>query len=328
MSELERLAQQFKDALEAQDEQALTRIVTAYQRIYTTLQTQVDLLLSEIGNMTDPTAAQVAKLSRFKALQEQIIDEITRFQIYLQTEIVNAAALSFQAGDEQAVALMQAYFSQQGIQIQMGGLPAGSFESIVAFLQDGSPLYDRIQMLAGATADYVRNALLEGIALGKNPRTIARLIQDAFGRGLTDALRMARTAMLWAHRVATQQVYQSSDVLDGWVWFATLDDTVCQSCIVQHGTIHPLDELLQDHHNGRCAMLPYIEEFGNPIEQSGIQWFESLPEAQQRQILGEGKFEAWQAGKFTLPQLSKEHDNDVYGKMRIETPLKELINAN
>lgn len=72
-------------------------------------------------------------------------------------------------------------------------------------------------------------------------------------------------------------------------------------------------------------MLPYIEEFGNPVEQSGIQWFENLPEAQQKKILGQGKFDAWKAGKFTLPQLSKEHENDVYGKMRVETPLKELV---
>lgn len=324
MSELEKLAQQFKDALEAQDEQALTRIVTAYQRIFATLQKEVDLLLSEIALMTDPTAAQVAKLARFKALQAQIVDEITRFQIYLQTEIVNAAALSFQTGDEQAAALLQAYLNQAGIQAQLGNLPAGSFETMVAFLQEGSPLYNRIELLAGTTADYVRNSLLEGIALGKNPRFIARLIQDAFGRGLTDALRMARTAMLWAHRVATNEVYKQSEVLDGWVWFATLDDTVCQSCIVQHGTIHPLDEVQNDHHSGRCAALPYIEEFGNPIEQTGIQWFEGLPEAQQRKILGQGKFEAWKAGQFTLPQLSKEHENDVYGMMRVVTPLKEL----
>lgn len=325
MSELERLAQQFKDALEAQDEQALTRIVTAYQRIFATLQTDIDALLLEISAMTNPTTAQVAKLARLKALQEQVIEQITRFQVYLQTEIINSAILSFRAGEEQAMKLLQAYFAQQGIQIELGNLPTGSFEAMVAFLQEGSPLYDRIELLAGTTADYVRNALLDGIALGKNPRTIARLIQDAFGRGLTDALRMARTAMLWAHRVATQAVYRNSDVLDGWVWFAQLDDTVCQSCIVQHGTIHPLDEIQNDHHSGRCAMLPYIEEFGNPVEQSGIQWFENLPEAQQKKILGQGKFDAWKAGKFTLPQLSKEHDNDVYGKMRVETPLKELV---
>lgn len=72
-------------------------------------------------------------------------------------------------------------------------------------------------------------------------------------------------------------------------------------------------------------MLPYIEAFGNPIEQSGINWFKSLQSGQQKKILGQGKFEAWQKGAFTLDQLSKEHDNDVYGMMKVVTPLKELV---
>ena len=92
-----------------------------------------------------------------------------------------------------------------------------------------------------------------------------------------------------------------------------------------HGTIHPLDEVLNDHHNGRCVMLPYIKEFGNQVEQSGIEWFEGLSEAQQKAILGQGKFDAWKAGQFSLDQLSRENDNDVYGKMRGVTPLKDLV---
>jgi len=320
-----KLAQEFKDALEALDEAALERIVLAYQRIYKTLEGKIEALVLEIASLENPTTSQVLKLARYNELTRQIIEEITRFQSYLQTEIVNAAQLSYGLSDEQARALVETLLSQAGITAQLGNLPADSFEALVGFLQEGSPLYNRIDLLAGSIADYVREKLLEAVALGYNPRKTASIIQDAFGCGLTDALRMARTAQLYASRVAAQANYQASGVLDGWVWFATLDDTVCQSCIVQHGTIHPLDEILNDHHNGRCAMLPYIEAFGNPIEQSGIQWFEAQPEARQREILGAGKYDAWMAGKFDLSQLSKEYENDVYGKMRVEVPLKELV---
>jgi SPP1 gp7 family putative phage head morphogenesis protein len=253
------------------------------------------------------------------------VEELTKFQAYLSTEIVNAAELSFAAGSAQSQELIKALLAEAGIQAQLGGLPANSFQAIVSFLAPGSPLYDRIELLAGTLADYVRETLLEAVALGYNPIKTARLIQEAFGRGLTDALRMARTAQLYAHRVATQANYQNSDVLDGWVWYAQLDETVCQSCIVMHGTIHPLSEVLNDHHNGRCAMLPYMEEFGNPIDQLGTDWFKNLSEAQQKNILGPGKFEAWKAGQFSLDQLSRETENDVYGLMRTETPLKDLI---
>jgi hypothetical protein len=281
VSELERLAQQFKDALDAQDEQALTRIVTAYSRILRNLQGNVDALLMEVASLDNPTASQIRRLSRYNTLIDQGVTEITRFQSYLATEIINGAELSFGLSAQQSLRLLQ----ESGIQAQLGNLPTNAFETIVSFLQEGSPLYGRIELLAGTSADYVMNALLEGVALGKNPRTIARLIQDAFGRGLTDALRLARTAMLWASRVATAATYQpTADVLDGWVWFATLDESVCQSCIVQHGTIHQLDEVLNDHHYGRCAAIPYIEAFGNPVEQTGIDWFEAQSEEKQKKI--------------------------------------------
>lgn len=326
-NEIVQLAQQFKDELEALDEEALARIVTAYQRIYRTLQDKIDALLMEIETMDAPTVTQASKLARYKALEEQIINEVEKFQAYLSTEIQNAAQLSFETSGQQAAQLVEELIAQAGIQAQLGSLPTDAFEALVAFLQEGSPLYDRINLLAGTVADYVRNTLLEAVALGYNPRKTAGLIAEAFGRGLTDALRMARTAQLWASRAATQAQYQlNADIVVGWQWFATLDDTVCQSCIVMHGTVHGLDEILNDHHNGRCAMLPIVAGFDNPLEQTGVQWFESLSEAKQRQILGPGKFEAWKQGKFTLPQLSREHNDDVYGAMRVETPLKNLIN--
>lgn len=320
------LANQFSDELEALDEEALTRIAQAYARIFRTLEGSIDALLLEISQMDNPTRAQIFRLERYKRLIEQAADELTRFQTYLRTEIINAAELSFVTGNTQARALIAELLTQAGLTLELGNLPKNIFQQMVAFLQPGSPLFNRLEEFANTTVDYIVNVLLESVALGRNPRETARLIGDAFGRGLDDALRMTRTAQLYAARAAAQANFQNnSDILDGWVWYAHLDDTVCQSCIVMHGTIHRLDEILNDHHNGRCAMLPYIESFGNPVEQSGIDWFEGLPEEQQKAILGPGKFEAWKAGRFTLDQLSRENENDVYGLMRGVTPLKDLI---
>lgn len=325
-SELLRLAQEFKDALERQDEAALNRIANAYSRIYRQLEAQVDALVTELATVENLSSAKLYRLARFQSLMRDIEKEIVRFQEYLRTEILSAAELSFTTGNKQAMRLMEELLAENGITAQLGKLPAGSFEAMVAFLQDNSPLWKRIQELAGQTALYVREALLDGIALGYNPRKVARMIQEGFGRGLTDALRMTRTAQLWAHREATRANYMNNaDVIDGWVWFATLDETVCASCVAQHGTIHPLDETLNDHHNGRCVPLPYIEAFGNPVTETGQEWFEKQPEAVQKTLLGKGKYEAWKDNKFSFSQLSREVENDVYGLMRTETPLKDLV---
>ena len=42
-------------------------------------------------------------------------------------------------------------------------------------------------------------------------------------------------------------------------------------------------------------------------------------------MMGAGKYDAWKDGKFDFNALSKEHENDVFGLMRSETPLKDLI---
>ena len=43
-------------------------------------------------------------------------------------------------------------------------------------------------------------------------------------------------------------------------------------------------------------------------------------------MMGQGKFDAWKAGQFTFDKLSREVENDIYGLMRSETPLKDLVN--
>ena len=73
-------------------------------------------------------------------------------------------------------------------------------------------------------------------------------------------------------------------------------------------------------------MLPVtiLNPTGAGVERGEV-WFNSRPEAEQRQILGSGKYDAWKAGKFGFEQLSKHTDDVAFGKMWVETPLKELV---
>jgi SPP1 gp7 family putative phage head morphogenesis protein len=168
--------------------------------------------------------------------------------------------------------------------------------------------------------------MLEGITLGYNPKKIARAFQESYGRGLTDALRMVRTAQLYSYREASRASYTAnSDVVEGWIWSATLDGLTCMSCVAQHGTVHSMDERLNGHHNCRCAMVPKVILFPSAISEVGEGWFAKQPEAVQRKMMGPGKYEAWKAGKFDLSQLSIEREDKVYGAMRGEAALKDLL---
>jgi SPP1 gp7 family putative phage head morphogenesis protein len=205
-------------------------------------------------------------------------------------------------------------------------LPREAIQTLLGFLDPNGPLFDRLRQLATVNAQYVANAMIEGITLGYNPRKIARMVRDAFGRGLADALRFVRTAQIWAYREANRaSMVANQNVLEGWVWSAHFDDRVCMSCVVMHGTIHPVDEALNDHHNGRCAAIPLVRGFDNPIDQTGLEWFEQQSEATQRALMGSGKYDAWKSGKIELGQLTVERVDDVYGAMRGEPSLKQLL---
>lgn len=57
----------------------------------------------------------------------------------------------------------------------------------------------------------------------------------------------------------------------------------------------------------------------------GLDWFRSQPPATQKLMLGPGRFEAWQAGKFDLKDLATLHEDPVWGNSWQETPLKRLV---
>ena len=118
----------------------------------------------------------------------------------------------------------------------------------------------RIAQLAPYHANAIRDLFTEGVGLGWNPRKIALMIRrNGFGMSLTDALRMTRTAQIYSYREATRANYVASDVVTGWQWMAHVSDPrTCMSCIAKSGTVYPKGTPLNDHHNGRCTMLPVV----------------------------------------------------------------------
>jgi hypothetical protein len=63
-----------------------------------------------------------------------------------------------------------------------------------------------------------------------------------------------------------------------------------------------------------------------PLEvQSGEAWFKTLPELEQKKMMGPAKWRAWNDGAFTFDQLSVPYTDPVYGKMWREASLKEIL---
>jgi hypothetical protein len=301
------------------DSANLDAIARAYANLYDGLQAEVDALMLAIGKLDNPTRAEIERLPQYKRLVRNATNELDDFTTYLKTAVGAAGVAAIGYGLAHSASLVSNLTG-----VNYAGLTANVMRPLLDYLKKGSPLYQRLDMITTTTVDKVIEAIVSGVGQGFNPQKIADLIQGAFGGGLTDALRNMRTVQLYSYRDSARANYMASGVVDGWVWWAELDDVCCMSCVAQHGTIHPLDEQLDDHYNGRCAALPYIEGL-SPTEQTGKEWFDTLTPEMQAKQMGKSKYEAYVAGKFEFSALSREFNNDVYGKMRSEASLKDLL---
>ena len=306
----------------AADDAALEAIANAYANMYDGLEGDIDALILAIEKLDNPTRREIEALPQYKRLIRNAEDELDDFTTYLKTAIGAAGIAAIGMG----LAHSEALINLSGVGFT--SVSPSVMRSLLDFLQRGSPLYERLDMITTATIESVVDAIISGIGQSFNPRKTADLIQDAFGGGLTDALRNMRTVQIKAYQESARANYIASDgIVTGWVWFANLNGNPCMSCVAMHGTEHTLDETLDDHYNGECAPLPLIPEFGNPVEQTGQSWFDGLSDSRQRELMGKGKHEAYKAGKFEFSALSNKQDHDIFGTMRTETPLKDLIGS-
>jgi hypothetical protein len=316
-------------ALEAQDAEYIARLVDAYKTIYSRLQGDIDALMLAIEKVGATSSGQVVRLSQYKRLMEDIERELVKYAGYVEVEIGAAARASMTMASADTKALMTQLLAETGIGADaIKILWPAAIEKLLGYLEPEGALFKKLGGLPGYTAKQVSDAIIAGVGVGKNPLTIADMITDKFGMALTDSMRMMRTVQLYSYREASRANYISnSDVVRGWVWYAEMDESTCMSCIAMHGTFHELDETLDDHHNGRCCMLPVTYTMDNPVDKTGEEWFNEQSEATQQNMMGKEKFDLWQADGFKFNELSRTGEDEVYGQMRTETPLWELLGA-
>lgn len=336
-------AERFRNQALARERAAATRMVRAYARVYRALDGQVEALeLATRGRNLTPN--QIRRLSVMATLRNQIVEQIGRFGTYAEQSVLDAMEAEIGAGLRDAEALVLQHFDidylrRQGIN---GGivqaeirnawnrLPAEAIENIVGMTGEDSPLHDAlVNQLGPELADHATEALINGIALGKNPRVVARQIM---GAGLTWAMTTSRTAMLNAYREASHQSYRANrDIVSGWIWHAEMGPRTCVSCLAKHGSRHSVDERLEDHHNGRCTQIPIVplaQKMGipEPAIPDSEAWFNAQPEAVQKRIMGKGLLEGYKSGKWGFRDLTTTYDDHVYGTMW-RAPTLQAMNA-
>lgn len=341
-SKLAQAMSRFRNALLAGERASSMRLVTAYGRIYERLQDKIRALEADIADLgEDPTRGQVVRLRRYQELLAQTADEMDRYAAVLENEIAVTRAAGVEAGLSQSKQLVQLALpnlpapAQKAIMLRFNQLPKGAVEAMLGQLSESSPLPKLLQTFGADAAEAIGNSILEGVALGYNPVKIAALIRDQMGGNLTRALLISRTEALRAYRMASLQNYAANaDVVKGWKWSATTDSVTCLACLALDGQEFSVDEqFMKAHPNCRCSPEPVTvsyKDMGLDVREPGprptaAEWFESLPESEQRQYFSGAAWKAYQDGAVTLKDFIGEQQSDEWGPSYVENSLKGIL---
>jgi hypothetical protein len=338
-SDAQEVVENFRKALLRQESRASAQVIRAYGSVHQRLQSDT-LSLVKIAQSRGLNPSQVLRMQRMKDLERQFLANATKFAQQagsIVTDSQRAAVGLARRGALQATTagLPPGVTMDNMAKLGMGWnqLPVDAFQNFVGIAGDGAPLGNLLNPLGPEAIAGVREKIGEGIALGKGPRATANLVRNAAGIPLSKSLLITRTETNRAFREATRLSYQSnSQVVKGYRRHADQSDSTCIACIVLDGTLYPLNEPLNEHPNGRCAMIPEVLDYADlgldverlPEPPTARTWFTQQPALTQRKILGEARFNAWQAGDIELRQLSVVKPNKVWGNSAVIRPLKEI----
>ncbi len=322
-SDLERTIATFRAMLGQRERRIVEALVRDYHGVLMALQPHLEaigeLIAAAEANGEKVTLAQLHRSGHLKRIEEIVITELETITGKTYAQIIA------EQGHVATLAATQAVTAGRSAGVTMRALQPRAVEQIVGALQEGSPLRALLGQLPGAAAERIRDSLVQSVALGRNPRLTARLVNDALGGNMARALTISRTETLRAYRAATIQTYrENSGVLRGWTWVCAMDARSCASCIAMHGSTHPFDEPMGTHPSCRCSAAPWLRSEPSPVP-AGESIFEDFSEDRQRTILGGAAFRAYQDGAITLPDLVKVRESPAWGTTRSVASLREVL---
>lgn len=267
--------------------------------------------------------SKLYQMQRYAALLVQIQKETGKYSEEAAKGIAERQQSYMLSGLKNATELLSASGLPLG---SFATLPAGAVEFAAGYAANGTPLTDLLKQ--SVTADVVQKVtdrLLVATALGTNPRIVARRMQEDARLGLGRSLTIARTEQMRAFREASRAQYKATGAVEQYRRLATKSARSCPACIMADGLVYVVDRPFEAHPNCRCTMVPIVRGLDAPQWETGAEWLEKQSDEVQRQILGKGRHEALQAGRFNLDKLVTRRPSDEWGNALVPTSLRDLL---
>ncbi len=321
-------AERFRRELLQRERKAASEMVHAYGTAWTELNDRITALTKAYYAEPDVSESWLYQTGRLQVLRDQVEQELAQLAKFAATSTTTQQWEAVQAARRHTPELVQAVADWGGIEVSFTRLPTAALTDLVGFQQNGSPLKEIFDSYGPESSRKISNALVNGLATGLNPRTIARQARAAFGGNLARALTVSRTETLRAYREATLRTYQANDdVVEGWIWLCAKQARTCAMCLAMDGTVHKLTERQSDHPCGRCTSIPKLRGAPAPETTTGAEWFAQQDEATQRQVLGQAGYEAYRAGAVTLKDFVGRKRSAAWGTTRYARSLRAILGA-
>lgn len=326
---------EFKALLLARENAQMEQMARRWLDVERALDAQIYALAMEAKQLQDAgvtiSKKRLFDLQRYRTLRAQVRDETAAYAQYTERIVTSGQASMAALGIDNAQETIQlSYWQHSRIPVFFNRLPIEAVENMVGIAGDGGPLgaLIRQRMITDSDAmERLTRSLIEGTALGRNPRDTAEIMRTDLTGGLDKALVIARTEQLRVYRQASAAQYQASGVVTGQKRLTAHDSRVCPACLADEGHVYPINVSIPDHPNGRCTGVPVVKGLPEVKWLGGEAWFKTQDEATQRAILGNGRYDAWKSGSVNFGQFTRLQHNDVWGDNPQTPALSELLSA-
>lgn len=286
-------------------------------------------VVAAIDQMPDGFKAQ--RLDRLLGSVRELLSELHEgIAAGLATELVKFAAneVTFNT------ALLSKAAKSAGVAVDMAAVGADTvYSAAMARPFQGTLLREALAGVEAGTAKRVRDAIRMGIVEGQTTDQIVRAIRGTKARGYADGFlewprrsmdAIVRTAINHTSNVARQTMYEANDdILQGWMFVATLDSRVTITCASLNGKVFPVGKgpMPPRHYGCRSSSMPMLEGqtelFGTRSSKDGYvdanlsfsDWLRDQPLDVQDDILGAERADLFRSKKINVDRFTDARGN-------------------
>lgn len=325
-----RLARQFKANIEHGERLIVQNMANAYVNTYGLLNDTILRLAKEIENL--PASVQgelreqwIRELHYYQRLQALTAEQIPQYSRIAEDYIKREQERVVLQGLADADTLMRFSIDPLGKNryTQLPTEPLTFLKGVLGQEHDRHPLGKLLDSIDGNFASHLDKILFNGLALGKPTSIVAQELMNASSMPLSRATTIARTEYNRAYRISTTERYRQSPWVKSYKRIASKQGA-CMACLLLDGTEYPIN-VLEDHPNGACAMVPVVTGATPPEWEYGKDYFEKLSPEEQQERMGKYYWKAWKAGEFDLTDIIGKQHSPIWGNSPKIKALRTLV---